>query len=168
MMAIDMGGPLNKVAYTFSVGLIASGAREPMAAVMAAGMTPPLGIALATVLFRNRWLPVEREAANAAWALGLCFITEGAIPFAARDPVRVIPALVAGSAAAGAISLGSGSSSIVPHGGILVVFVPHAIGGLIGWLLALVIGTVLTAGVLFFTKRPIEAEAPVALAAVAA
>ncbi len=167
MMAIDMGGPLNKVAYTFAVGLLTSHVNGPMAAVMAAGMTPPLGLALATVLFRDRWLEVEREAGKAAWVLGLSFITEGAIPFAARDPIRVIPALLAGSATAGAISLGLGTSMIVPHGGILDLFVPNAIHNLAGWMTALVAGTVVTAVVLLFTKRPIRTPAPAAVPAMA-
>jgi PTS system fructose-specific IIC component len=153
MMAFDMGGPLNKVAYAFAVGLIDTGVREPMAAVMAAGMTPPLGLALATVLFRKRWLPEEREAGKPAWALGLAFITEGAIPFAARNPARIIPALIAGSATAGAISLGAGAASIVPHGGIINIFIPNAItnGGM--WLLAIVAGTLVTTAVLAVTTR---------------
>ncbi|MCW2996579.1 MAG: fructose transporter subunit [Solirubrobacterales bacterium] len=170
MMAFDMGGPLNKVAYAFAVGLIDTGIREPMAAVMAAGMTPPLGLALATVLFRNRWLPEEREAGKPAWALGLAFITEGAIPFAARNPARIIPALIAGSATAGAISLGGGAASIVPHGGIINIFIPNAIthGGV--WLLAIAAGMVVTTAVLAVTTRapakertataPVPAPAP--------
>jgi PTS system fructose-specific IIC component len=158
MMAVDMGGPLNKSAYTFAVGLISSHVTEPMAAVMVAGMTPPIGLALATVLFRNRWLPQEQEAGRPAWVLGLSFITEGAIPFAARDPVRVIPALVAGSATAGAISMGFGTGMIVPHGGVFNLFVPHAIDGVAGWLVGLVAGALVTAAVLFFTKRPVIAK----------
>ena len=105
MMAFDLGGPLNKVAYAFAVGLIASGVRGPMAAVMAAGMTPPLALALGTRLFPQRWLPEEREAGKSAGVLGLCFITEGAIPFAAADPLRVVPSLMAGSAVTGALSM---------------------------------------------------------------
>jgi PTS system fructose-specific IIC component len=153
MMAFDMGGPLNKVAYAFAVGLIDAGVREPMAAVMVAGMTPPLGLALATVLFRDRWLPEEREAGKPAWALGLAFITEGAIPFAARSPARIIPALIAGSATAGAISLGIGATSIVPHGGIINLFIPNAIGDGAAWALALVAGTLVTTATLFVTTR---------------
>ena len=153
MMAFDMGGPLNKVAYTFAVGLIDADLTAPMAAVMAAGMTPPLGLALATVLFPSAWLPEEREAGKPAFVLGLAFITEGAIPFAARDPVRVIPAAMAGSAVAGALSLGLGAGSIVPHGGILDLFVPNAIGNAGAWALAIVAGTLTTTAVLFATKR---------------
>jgi fructose PTS system EIIBC or EIIC component len=153
MMALDMGGPLNKVAYTFSVGLIDAGITEPMAAVMAAGMTPPLGLALATVLFKRCWLAEEREAGRPAWVLGLSFITEGAIPFAARDPLRVIPALIVGSAVAGGISLGFGTGMIVPHGGALLLLVPGAVTEVLGWVLALVVGTLVTTAVLFVTKR---------------
>lgn len=155
MMATDMGGPLNKVAYTFAVGLIGSGVTAPMAAVMAAGMTPPIGLALATKLFPNRWTADEHGSAAPALVLGLSFITEGAIPFAARDPLRVIPALVAGSATAGAISMGVDASTSVPHGGIFDLFVPGAVSGALWWLLAVVAGTVVTAGVLFVTKRPV-------------
>jgi len=157
MMAADMGGPLNKVAYTFAVGLIGSGVTAPMAAVMAAGMTPPIGLALATKVFPDRWTHDEHGSAAPALVLGLSFITEGAIPFAARDPLRVIPALMVGSATAGAISMGADSSTSVPHGGVFDLFVPGAVAGPLVWLLAVVAGTVVTAGVLFVTKRPIVA-----------
>lgn len=161
MMAVDMGGPLNKSAYTFSVGLLAADVNAPMAAVMVAGMTPPLGLALATVLFPNRWLPQEHEAGRPAWVLGMSFITEGAIPFAARDPMRVIPALVAGSATAGALSMGFGTGIIVPHGGLFNLFVPGAVGGVTGWIVALLAGTAVTSAILLFTKRPVVAPAEV-------
>lgn len=105
MMAFDMGGPINKSAYAFSVGLIDAGLYAPMAAVMAAGMTPPLGLALATVLFKDRFTAEEREAGKAAWVLGASFITEGAIPFAAKDPFRVIPSIMVGSAVAGVVDV---------------------------------------------------------------
>jgi fructose PTS system EIIBC or EIIC component len=153
MMAFDMGGPLNKVAYAFSVGLIESGVREPMAAVMVAGMTPPLALALSTMLFRDRWLPEEREAGKAASVLGLAFITEGAIPFAARNPARIIPALMAGSATAAALSMAFDAASIVPHGGIINLFVPGAITNPGAWALALVAGTLVSTAALFVTTR---------------
>lgn len=160
MMAFDMGGPLNKVAYAFAVGLIDTGLTEPMAAVMAAGMTPPLGLALATTLFPGRWLPEEREAGKPAWVLGLSFITEGAIPFAARHPVRIIPALMAGSAVAGAISLGLGAESIVPHGGILLLLVPNAVTNVGAWALAIVVGTLVTTAVLFVVTQTVARRRP--------
>jgi PTS system fructose-specific IIC component len=167
MMASDMGGPLNKVAYTFAVGLIDSGVTGPMAAVMAAGMTPPLGLAVATVLFPGRWTRDERQAGKPAFVLGLSFITEGAIPFAARDPVRVIPALVVGSATAGAISLGLDAATEVPHGGIFDLFVPGAVDNALAWLLAIVVGTAVTTAVLFATKRAPVVATPVDEPAVA-
>jgi PTS system fructose-specific IIC component len=156
MMASDMGGPFNKVAYTFAVGLIDSGVTAPMAAVMAAGMTPPLGLALATVLFKDRWTHDEREAGKPAFVLGLSFITEGAIPFAARDPLHVIPALVVGSAAAGAISLGFDASTVVPHGGVFNLFVPNAMENVGAWVLAIVVGALVTTASLLVIKRPVS------------
>jgi PTS system fructose-specific IIC component len=121
MMAFDMGGPVNKVAYTFGLASLASGNTKIMAAVMAAGMVPPLACALATVLRPRLFTSTERKAGEAAWLLGLSFITEGAIPFAAADPLRVIPSLMAGSAVTGALSMAFGSTSRAPHGGIWVV-----------------------------------------------
>lgn len=156
MMAFDMGGPLNKVAYTFAVGLIADGVTAPMAAVMAAGMTPPIGLAVATRLFPNRWTTDERGSAAPTFLLGLSFITEGAIPFAARDPLRVIPALIAGSATAGAISMGAGAATSVPHGGLFDLFVPGAVQSALMWFVAIIAGSLVTTAVLFFTKRPVE------------
>jgi len=153
MMAFDLGGPLNKVAYTFGVGLIASGVEGPMAAVMAAGMTPPLALALATFVARSRWSPDEREAGKPAVVLGLAFITEGAIPFAARHPARIIPACMVGSAVAGALSLGLGASMIVPHGGIFLLFVPGAVEKPLAWLLAILIGTLVSTAALLVTVR---------------
>jgi PTS system fructose-specific IIC component len=121
MMAFDMGGPVNKVAYTFGLASLASGNTKIMAAVMAAGMVPPLACALATVLRPRLFTSTERKAGEAAWLLGLSFITEGAIPFAAADPLRVIPSLMAGSAVTGALSMAFGATSRAPHGGIWVV-----------------------------------------------
>ncbi|AUH50435.1 PTS fructose transporter subunit EIIBC [Chromobacterium sp. ATCC 53434] len=153
MMAFDMGGPVNKAAYAFATGLIASQVYTPMAAVMAAGMTPPLGIALATRLFADRFSADEREAGKAAGVLGLAFISEGAIPFAARDPLRVIPALMAGSALAGAISMSVGAELKVPHGGVFVLPIPNAVEHLGGYLAALAAGTALTAVMLRLLKQ---------------
>ncbi|MEG3125928.1 PTS fructose transporter subunit IIC [Sphingomonas sp. GB1N7] len=157
MMAFDMGGPVNKAAYAFSVGLIASQVYTPMAAVMAAGMTPPLGIALATRLFANRFTRDEREAGSAAAVLGLAFVSEGAIPFAARDPFRVIPSLMAGSAVAGAISMAFGAELRVPHGGIFVLPIPGAVTHLGGYSLAIVAGTLVSTALVGLLKRPVPA-----------
>jgi PTS system fructose-specific IIC component len=157
MMAFDMGGPVNKAAYTFAVGLLASKIYTPMAAVMAGGMTPALGLGLAAFLFKNRFDNEEREAGGPALVLGLSFITEGAIPFAAKDPFRVIPALVIGSATAGAISMVSGVQLLVPHGGIFAVLIPGAVTNLLPYLSAIVTGTVVTTAALFVLKRPVRA-----------
>jgi len=156
MMAFDMGGPVNKAAYTFAVGLLASKIYTPMAAVIAAGMTPPLGLALAAILFKNRFDLEEREAGGPALVLGLSFITEGAIPFAAKDPLHVIPATMLGSAVAGAISMTCGVQFLVPHGGIFAALIPGAVTNLVPYLGAIVAGTVVTSGALFFLKRPLD------------
>jgi PTS system fructose-specific IIC component len=153
MMAFDTGGPVNKAAYTFAVGLLASKIYTPMAAVMAAGMTPPLGLALAVLLFKNRFDLEEQEAGGPAAVLGLSFITEGAIPFAAKDPLRVIPALVVGSAVAGALSMVLGVQLLVPHGGIFAALIPGAVTHLVAYLGAIVAGTIVTTGALFLLKR---------------
>ncbi len=155
MMAFDMGGPVNKAAYTFAVGLLASKIYTPMAAVIAAGMTPPLGLALATILFKNRFDLEEREAGGPAFVLGLSFITEGAIPFAAKDPLHVIPATMLGSAVAGAISMSAGAQFLVPHGGIFAALIPGAVTNLGSYLGAIVAGTLVTTSALFFLKRPL-------------
>jgi len=155
MMAFDMGGPVNKAAYTFGVGLLASQVYGPMAAIMAAGMTPPLGLALASKIFRNRFEEEEREAGNAAFVLGLAFITEGAIPFAAKDPVRVIPALVLGSAVAGGLSMWAGVQLLVPHGGLFAVFIPGAVKFLMPYLGAVAAGTAVTVLAVGFLKKKV-------------
>ncbi|MDI3316137.1 MAG: fructose-specific PTS transporter subunit EIIC [Bacillota bacterium] len=157
MMAFDMGGPVNKAAYTFGVALLGSGVYEPMAAVMAAGMTPPLGLALATQLFPRRFTPQEKEAGRAAWVLGISFITEGAIPFAAADPFRVIPSLMAGSALTGALSMLFHVQLRAPHGGIFVLPIPNVVTHLGLYALSIVIGTVVTALIVGLVKRPVEA-----------
>ncbi|MTJ84445.1 MAG: PTS fructose transporter subunit EIIBC [Telmatospirillum sp.] len=159
MMAFDMGGPVNKAAYAFATGLLASQVYTPMAAAMVAGMTPPLGIALATRLFSGRFTPDEREAGGAAAVLGLAFITEGAIPFAARDPLRVIPCLMSGSAVAGALSMAAGAELKVPHGGIFVLPIPNAVTHLGVYSLALIAGTLVTAAMLRVLKKPLPAPA---------
>ena len=142
MMAFDMGGPINKVAYTFGIAALDAGNFEIMAAVMAAGMTPPLGMALATVMRKRLYNESEIRAGEAGWVMGASFITEGAIPFAAADPLRVSPSLMAGSAVAGSLSLVFNATLRAPHGGIWVVGV---IGNWLLYLVAIVAGTVVTA-----------------------
>jgi PTS system fructose-specific IIC component len=167
MMAVDMGGPVNKAAYAVAVGLLASKIYAPMAAVMAAGMTPPLALGLATYLFKNRFTNDEREAGKSVWVLGLAFITEGAIPYAAEDPFRVIPACILGSAVAGGLSMLFGCQLRVPHGGIFVLPIPNVVTNLPLYLLAIVIGTLVTTGALFVLKRPIAVEEEVTVPAAA-
>ncbi|HZV10062.1 MAG TPA: fructose-specific PTS transporter subunit EIIC, partial [Novosphingobium sp.] len=157
MMAFDLGGPVNKAAYAFSVGLISAQVYTPMAATMVAGMTPPLAVALATRLFANRFTPDEREAAGATAVLGLAFVSEGAIPFAARDPLRMIPSLMAGSALAGAISMAAGVELKVPHGGIFVLPIPGAVSHVALYAAALVAGTVFSTLLIGLLKRPAAA-----------
>jgi len=154
MMAFDMGGPVNKAAYVFGTGLIANGVYEPMAAVMAAGMVPPLGIALATYLFKNKFTKAERDAGNANIIMGLSFITEGAIPFAAADPLRVIPSIMAGSAVAGALSMLFHIGLRAPHGGVFVVWLVE--GSKILYLAAILTGSIVTALLLGLLKKPVE------------
>lgn len=158
MMAFDMGGPINKVAYTFGVGLLASNVFEPMAAIMAAGMTPPLGLALATFIAKKKFTPEEQESGKAAGVMGISFITEGAIPFAAADPVRVIPSLMAGSATAGALSMIFNCALRAPHGGIFVLFIPNAVSNVGMYVVAIAAGTVVTAVMLSILKKNISAE----------
>ncbi|RKH11453.1 PTS fructose transporter subunit EIIBC [Corallococcus sp. CA047B] len=155
MVAFDTGGPVNKAAYAFAVGLLGSSTFTPMAAVMVAGMTPPLGLALATVVAKSRFTLQEREAGKAAAVLGLAFITEGAIPYAARDPLRVIPSIVFGSAIAGAVSMGFGCALRAPHGGVFVLAIPNAVQPLGYYVLALVAGTLATTLALIVLKRPL-------------
>ncbi|WP_114009178.1 PTS fructose-like transporter subunit IIB [Cohaesibacter intestini] len=161
MMAFDMGGPVNKAAYAFSVGLLTSDTFAPMAAVMAAGMTPPLGLALATVVAKNRFTDDEREAGKAAAVLGLSFITEGAIPYAAKDPLRVIPSIMIGSAVTGALSMFFAAGLRAPHGGAFVLAIPNAVSNLPMYILSIVIGTLITTALLIALKRPVnEAAVP--------
>lgn len=159
MMAFDMGGPVNKAAYVFSTTLIASGVANPMAAAMAAGMTPPLGIALACWLFKNRFTAEEREASKASAVLGLAFITEGAIPFVARDPLRVIPACMLGSAAAGGLSMAWNIGLQAPHGGIFVLAIPNAVNHVVLYAAAILAGSVVTALALGLFKKRVPAAA---------
>lgn len=153
MMAVDLGGPVNKAAYATSVALISSGVYEPIAAVMAAGMTPPLAAAVATRLFKSKFTKDEYESGVATGVLGLSFISEGAIPFAARDPFRVIPSFVVGSAVAGAISMVLGCELKAPHGGVFVLLIPGTISNLLGYILAIVAGTAVSAVMLGTLKK---------------
>jgi PTS system fructose-specific IIC component len=157
MMCFDLGGPVNKVAYSFAVaglGAASIANQAPwqiMAAVMAAGMVPPLGMALAsTVLDKQRFSLAERENGKAAWLLGASFISEGAIPFAAADPLRVIPASMLGGAVTGAISMAAGAASKAPHGGFFVFF---AIDNFVMFVVAILVGTVITAVTVVALKR---------------
>ncbi|MFD5407380.1 PTS fructose transporter subunit IIABC [Streptomyces griseorubiginosus] len=168
MMCFDLGGPVNKVAYAFATAGIAvqnpsDSAMKVMAAVMAAGMVPPLGMALATTVRKKLFTPTERENGKAAWVLGASFISEGAIPFAAADPLRVIPASMVGGAVTGGLTMAFGSTLRAPHGGIWVTFL---IGKPFLYLLAIAIGTAITAGLVIvlkgLRKTTPEAEAPAA------
>ncbi|WP_248767518.1 PTS fructose-like transporter subunit IIB [Pseudomonas sp. MWU12-2345] len=154
MMCVDLGGPINKAAYAFSVGLLASQSYAPMAATMAAGMVPPIGLGIATLIARHKFAQSEREAGKAAFVLGLCFISEGAIPFAAKDPLRVIPASIAGGALTGALSMYFGCKLMAPHGGLFVMLIPNAINHTLLYLLAIVAGSLLTALAYAVLKRP--------------
>ncbi len=144
MMCFDLGGPVNKAAYTFGVGLLASEAYAPMAAIMAAGMVPALGMGLATFIAKNKFEQSEREAGKASFVLGLCFISEGAIPFAAKDPMRVIPACMIGGALTGALSMLFGAQLMAPHGGLFVLLIPNAITPVLMYLVAIAAGTAVT------------------------
>lgn len=158
MMCVDLGGPINKAAYAFSVGLLASQSYAPMAATMAAGMVPPIGLGIATFIARRKFAQSEREAGKAAFVLGLCFISEGAIPFAAKDPLRVIPAAIAGGALTGALSMYFGCKLMAPHGGLFVLAIPNAINHALLYLLAIVAGSLVTAVVYALLKRPEAVE----------
>lgn len=154
MMAFDMGGPVNKVAYVFGVALLADGITTPMAAVMIAGMTPPLGLALSNLAFPHKYPDEMRENAIAAIPMGLSFITEGAIPYAAADPLRVIPSIMIGSASAAAAAMALGVGMPAPHGGIFVVVLASNI---LLFLACIALGTVVTAAVVTLLK-PDQAE----------
>ncbi|MDF2473563.1 MAG: fructose transporter subunit [Anaerocolumna sp.] len=153
MMSIDMGGPFNKAAYVFGTAGLASGEFEIMAAVMAGGMVPPLAIAISATFFRNRYKKSDRESALVNYIMGLSFITEGAIPFAAADPVRVLPSCIIGSAIAGGLSVLFGCGLRAPHGG---VFVVPVISNPFGFLAAIAIGSAVGALLLGILKKPVE------------
>ena len=153
MMAIDMGGPVNKAAYVFGTASIAAGNYNIMAAVMIGGMVPPIAIALATIFFKNKFTADERKAGPTNFIMGLSFITEGAIPFAASDPLHVLPACVVGSAVAGGLSMAFGCTLMAPHGGIFVV---PTIGNPLMYLVALVIGSFIACGLLGLLKKKVS------------
>ncbi|TDR50134.1 PTS system D-fructose-specific IIB component (F1P-forming) (Frc family) /PTS system D-fructose-specific IIC component (F1P-forming) (Frc family) [Halomonas ventosae] len=144
MMCFDLGGPVNKAAYTFGVGLLASETYGPMAAIMAAGMVPAIGMGIASFVARHKFSKPEREAGKASFVLGFCFISEGAIPFAAKDPLRVIPVCMVGGAITGALSMLVGAKLMAPHGGIFVLLIPNAINPVLLYLAAIIIGSLVT------------------------
>ena len=167
MMCFDLGGPVNKAAYLFATAGLSTGdeaSLQIMAAVMGAGMVPPIALSIATMLRKNLFTPAEQENGKSAWLLGISFISEGAIPFAAADPLRVIPSMMAGGAVTGALSMVLHVGSRAPHGGIFVFF---AIDPLIGWLIALLAGTAVSAVMViamkqFWPNKALQQAAPVA------
>ncbi|MGG4489918.1 PTS fructose transporter subunit IIABC [Metabacillus idriensis] len=154
MMAVDMGGPINKAAFTFGIAMIDAGNFAPHAAIMAGGMVPPLGLALSTTFFKKKFTKAEREAGKTNYVMGASFITEGAIPFAAADPARVIPAAVIGSAAAGALTMMFGIGLRAPHGGAFVI--PIVDGNPLLYVAAILIGSLITAVIVGFMKKEVK------------
>lgn len=154
VLVSDMGGPLNKVAYAFGIQMITSGVYGPMAALMAGGMIPPIGVGLATTLFRNKFTPQEKETGKIAYVLGACFITEGVIPFAAADPLRVIPANIIGAAIGGGLSMALGIELTAPHGGLFVI--PIAVNHPIMYIACILTGSAASALIVGFSKKSIE------------
>ncbi|MFT8348436.1 fructose-specific PTS transporter subunit EIIC [Clostridium saccharoperbutylacetonicum] len=153
MMSVDMGGPVNKAAYLFGTASLASGNFDIMAAVMAGGMVPPLVIAICTTVFRNKFTEKDRQAGLVNYIMGLSFISEGAIPFAAADPIRVLPSCIIGSAVAGALSMAFGCALRAPHGGIFVIAI---VSNPISYLIAILVGSVVGAVILGILKKPVE------------
>lgn len=155
MMCVDMGGPINKAAYTFSVGLLTmeNANQFPIAAAMAGGMVPAIGMAIATWLARYKFTEDERNAGNASFVLGLCFISEGAIPFAAKDPMRVIPSCILGGAVAGALVAFFSITLAAPHGGVFVLLIPNAVNHVGAYLVSIACGSVLTGVMYALLKR---------------
>ena len=161
MMCTDMGGPINKVAYAFGTGLISAQVYAPMAAVMAGGMVPPLAMGIATLIARKKFAKAEQESGKASLVLGLCFISEGAIPFAARDPLRVIPCCIIGGAITGGLALAFGSQLMTPHGGLFALAIPGVVKPVGGYLLSILIGS-LVAGVGYAVLKQPESTAEMA------
>lgn len=153
MMCFDLGGPVNKAAYTFGVGLLSSQTYAPMAAIMASGMVPAIGMGIASFVARHKFSKPEQEAGKASLVLGFCFISEGAIPFAAKDPLRVIPCCIAGGALTGALSMLAGAKLMAPHGGIFVLLIPNAITPVLPYIGAILAGSLVTGLSYAFAKR---------------
>lgn len=153
MMSIDMGGPFNKAAYVFGTASIASGNYDIMAAVMVGGMVPPIAIALSTTFFKNRWTADQRKSGLVNYIMGLCFISEGAIPYAAAEPLKIIPSCIVGSAVSGGISMALGCTLRAPHGGI---FVFPVVGNVAGYVIALVAGSIVGMLMISLLKKPIK------------
>lgn len=154
MMCTDMGGPINKVAYAFGTGLISAQVYAPMAAVMAGGMVPPLAMGLATLIARKKFAKAEQESGKASLVLGLCFISEGAIPFAARDPLRVIPCCIIGGAITGGMALAFGSELMTPHGGLFALAIPGVVKPVGGYLLSILVGSIIAGVAYAVIKKP--------------
>ena len=164
MMCTDMGGPINKVAYAFGTGLISAQVYAPMAAVMAGGMVPPLAMGIATLIARKKFAKAEQESGKASLVLGLCFISEGAIPFAARDPLRVIPCCIIGGAITGGLSLAFGSELMTPHGGLFALAIPGVVKPVGGYILSIVVGSVIAGAAYALIKKPESAASEIATA----
>ena len=162
MMCTDMGGPINKVAYAFGTGMISSQVYAPMAAVMAGGMVPPLAMGLATLIARKKFAKAEQESGKASLVLGLCFISEGAIPFAARDPLRVIPCCIVGGAITGGMALAFGSTLMTPHGGLFALAIPGVVKPVGGYILSIVAGSVIAGVAYALIKKPESQTAAIA------
>jgi len=159
MMCIDLGGPINKAAYAFTVGLLTTNTYMPMAATMAGGMVPAIGMAIATFIARNKFSTGEKDAGKAAFVLGLCFISEGAIPFAAKDPMRVIPTCILGGAVTGALVALFHCELVTPHGGVFVLLIPNAINHAWLYLAAIAAGSIVTGISYAIVKKKIEEKA---------
>jgi len=153
MMSVDMGGPVNKAAYLFGTASLASGNFDMMAAVMAGGMVPPLVIALCTTFFKNRFTARDRQSGLVNYIMGLSFISEGAIPFAAADPIRVLPSCIIGSAIAGGLSMAFGCALRAPHGGVFVIAI---VSNPFAYIIAILAGSVVGAIILGFLKKPVQ------------
>lgn len=156
MMCTDMGGPISKVAYVFGTTLLGSQIYMPMAAIMAAGMVPPLAMGFSTLVAHSKFTPMEKEAGKAALILGMCFITEGALPYFAKDPVRVMPCCIIGGATAGALSMAAGAQLLAPHGGLFVLLIPGTVSPVIGYLMSIIAGSILAGGIYAIIKPRLQ------------